>query len=57
VLLEKIDTLKNIAYSLTESLSVKKFTGVEKQWGCLPQSFELVKVLRLLCMQRKQHVG
>jgi phosphoribosyl-AMP cyclohydrolase len=36
VLLEKVDTLKNVADSLTKSVSKKSFTGIEQQWALLP---------------------
>ena len=33
VLLEKIDTLKNVAYFLTKFMSTDKFFGVEREWA------------------------
>jgi hypothetical protein len=33
VLLEKVDTLENIAYSLTKSMSVMKFSWCREEMG------------------------
>ena len=36
VLLEKVDTMKNVADSLTKSVSTEKFFGVENLWTLMP---------------------
>ena len=41
VLLENVDTLENVADSLTKSMSTEKFSCVEQQWAFLPWIVDL----------------
>ena len=50
VLLEKVDTLENVADSLTKSVSTQKFSWRRENMGILP---ETVKVIKGLLYEKK----
>ena len=56
VLLEKVDTLKNVVDSLTKFVTTKRSLGVENLWALMPRTYDFMST-RLFAMQRKQQVG
>jgi hypothetical protein len=56
VLLMKVDTLKNVADSLTKSMSTEKFSWCRETMGIYAMDFLLCNHVTP-CMQRKQQVG
>ena len=55
VLLEKVDTLKNVVDSLTKSMSTKKFSWCREGMG-LATLLKWTEVMYLLFIQRRQQV-
>jgi hypothetical protein len=56
VLLEKVDTLKNVADSLTKSVSIEKFSWCRVKMGIASLDCWLCNPMNP-CMQRKHQVG
>lgn len=56
MLLENVDTLKNVVDSLMKCVGAEKFIWCRETRGYLVYSNELLKALCLLCIQRKQQV-
>jgi hypothetical protein len=56
VLMEKVDTLKNVADSLTKSVSTEKFSWCRVTMGIVALDCRLCNPMNP-CMQRKQQVG